>query len=73
MFAAFQAALDVLPPPGERTEWDMAQQFAAAQRVAVLTGTHPQACPSISDPDEAWHWYAQNNPYAGGGRPRPTR
>lgn len=69
MYAAFQAALDELPPPGERTEWDMAQQFAAAQRVAVLTGTHPHAFPSIGDPDEAWQWYAQNNPYATGGPP----
>jgi hypothetical protein len=68
MFAAYRAALDELPPPKDRTEWDMSRQFAAAQRVAVLTGTHPNAFPNLGDPDKAWQWYAENNPYVTGGR-----
>ncbi|MGH3219406.1 MAG: hypothetical protein ACRDPY_11970 [Streptosporangiaceae bacterium] len=68
MFAAYQAALDELPPPADRTDWDMARQGAAAQRVAVLTGTHPNCFPNIGDPDEAWQWYAENNPYVTGVR-----
>jgi hypothetical protein len=66
MFAAYQAALDELPSPGERTEWDMERQFAAARRVAVATGTHPHAFPNLGDPDQAWGWYAENNPYVTG-------
>lgn len=64
VFAAYQAELDELPPPAERTEWDMKRQFAAAQRLAVLTGTHPQAFPNVGDPDQAWEWYAETNPYS---------
>jgi hypothetical protein len=30
MWASFQAALDELPPPRERSEWDMKRQFEAA-------------------------------------------
>lgn len=70
VFAAYQAALAKLPPPADRTEWDMGRQFAAAQRLAVLTGTHPQAFPSTDDPDEAWEWYAANNAYAAAGLPQ---
>ena len=69
MFATYQAALDELPPPAERSEWDLKRQFAAAQRLAVLTGTHPQAFPNFGDHDQAWQWYAENNSYATG---RPT-
>jgi hypothetical protein len=60
-FAAYQAEL---PPPAERSEWEMKRQFAAAQRLAVITGTHPQAFPNLGDPDQAWEWYRENNPYA---------
>lgn len=42
----------------------MKRQFAAAQRLAVLTATHPHAFPNIGDADQAWEWYAANNPYA---------
>jgi len=66
-FAAYQAELDELPPPAERNEWEMKRQFAAAQRLAVITGTHPQAFPNLSDPDQAWEWYRENNPYATAG------
>ena len=63
-FAAYQAELDALPPPVERNEWQMKQQFAATQRLAVITGTHPHAFPNLADPDQAWEWYRDNNPYA---------
>jgi hypothetical protein len=66
VFAAFQAALDALPPAGERNEQDMQRQFEAARQLAVLAGTHPQAFPSFGDPDQAWEWYAENNPYVTG-------
>jgi len=69
VFAAYQAALKKLPPPTERGEWDMERQYAAARRLAVLTGTHPQAFPNLGDPDRAWQWYAENNPYAVGVAP----
>jgi hypothetical protein len=63
-FGAYRAELDRLPPPVERNEWQMKQQFAAAQRLAVITGTHPQAFPNVADQDQAWEWYRDNNPYA---------
>ena len=63
VFAAYQAELDALPPPAERNDWQMTQQFAAAQRLAVITGTHPHAFPNFGDPDQAWEWYRDNNPY----------
>lgn len=69
-FGAYQAELDVLPPPAERNEWQMKQQFAAAQRLAVITGTHPRAFPNVGDPDQAWEWYRDNNPYAAAAFPR---
>jgi hypothetical protein len=69
-FAAYQAELDELPPPAERNEWEMKRQFAAAQRLAVITGTHPQAFPNLGDPDQAWDWYRDNNPYATTALPR---
>lgn len=65
IFAAYQAELGELPPPAERTEWEMKRQYAAAQRLAVLTGTHPQAFPNVGDPDSAWEWYAEANNYSG--------
>jgi hypothetical protein len=51
VFAAYQAELDELPPPPDRTDWEMKRQFAAAQRLAVLTGTHPHAFPNVGDAD----------------------
>jgi hypothetical protein len=68
-FGAYQAELDVLPPPTERNEWQMKRQFAAAQRLAVITGTHPHAFPNVGDPDQAWEWYRDNNPYAAAALP----
>jgi hypothetical protein len=70
VFAAYQAELDELPPPAERSEWDMKRQFAACQRLSVLTGTHPHAFPNIGDVGEAWEWYSANNPYAVAGQPQ---
>ena len=64
VFAAYQDELAELPLPADRTEWDMKRQFAAAQRLAVLTGRHPHAFPNVGDADQAWEWYAANNPYA---------
>jgi hypothetical protein len=64
VFAAYQAELDELPPPAERSDWDMKRQFAAAQRLAVLTGTHPRAFPNVGDPDRAWECYTEMNPYS---------
>jgi hypothetical protein len=61
-FAAHLAELDELPPPAERNDWEMKRQFAAAQRLSVITGTHPQAFPNLGDPDQAWEWYQDNNP-----------
>lgn len=69
-FAAYQAELDELSPPAERNEWEMKRQFAAAQRLAVITGTHPQAFPNVGDPDQAWEWYMNNNPYVTSDLPR---
>ena len=69
-FAAYQAGLDTLSPPAERDEWQLAQQRAAVQRLAVITGTHPHAFPNIGSPDQAWEWYRDNNPYATGALPR---
>lgn len=68
-FSAYQADLNTLPPPPERNEWQMKQQFAAAQRLAVITGTHPHAFPNVGDPDQAWEWYRDNNPYAAAALP----
>jgi hypothetical protein len=48
----------------------MKRQFTAAQRLAVITGTHPQAFPNLGDPDQAWEWYRDNNPYATADLPR---
>jgi hypothetical protein len=64
VFAAYQSELDELPQPADRTEWDLKRQFAAAQRLAVLSGTHPHAFPNVGDADQAWDWYAGNNRYA---------
>ncbi len=47
VFASYQAELAELLPPRERNEWEMKRQFAAAQRLAVITGTHPQAFPNL--------------------------
>jgi soluble lytic murein transglycosylase-like protein len=69
-FAAYQAELDALPPPAERNEWQMKQQFAASQRLAVITGTHPHAFPQLADQDQAWEWYRDNGPYATAALPR---
>ena len=70
VFAAYQAELDELPPPADRTEWEMKRQFAAAQRLAVLTGTHPHTFPVLGNADDAWNWYKDNNPYATKDLPR---
>ena len=69
-FAAYRAEMDTLPPPAERNQWQQAQQAAASQRLAVITGTHPHAFPSLGDPDRAWEWYKNNNPYATTALPR---
>lgn len=69
VFAAYTAELAELPPPADRSEWEMKRQFAAAQRLAVLTGTHPHAFPNVGDPDQAWEWYAANNRHATGAPP----
>jgi hypothetical protein len=42
-FAAYHAELDELPPPAECNQWQTAQQIAASQRLAVITGTHPHS------------------------------
>ncbi len=70
VFATYQAELAELPPPAERSEWEMKRQFAAAQRLAVLTGTHPHTFPNVGDPDQAWDWYAEYNPYSDRSAPR---
>jgi hypothetical protein len=70
VFGAYQAGLDTLPPPAERDEWQKAQQAAASQRLAVITGTHPHAFPNLGDLDQAWEWYRNNNPYATAALPR---
>jgi hypothetical protein len=64
IFAACQTELDELGPVADRNEWQLKQGFAAANRLAVLTGTHPHAFPNLGDPDDAWDWYKENNPYA---------
>jgi hypothetical protein len=69
VFTAYTSELAELPPPADRTEWDMKRQFAAAQRLAVLTGNHPHAFPNFGDPDQAWEWYAANNRHAAGTLP----
>jgi hypothetical protein len=70
VFAAYQAELDALPPPAKRDEWQTAQQRAASQRLAVITGTHPHAFPNLGEPDQARAWYRNNNPYATAAVPR---
>ena len=52
----------MLPPPDERNEWRRAQQAAASQRLAVITGIHPHAFPILGDLAQAWDWYRDNNP-----------
>ncbi len=69
-FGAYRAELDALSPPAEREAWQQAQANAACQRLAVITGTHPNAFPSLGDPDDAWAWYKDNNPYATARLPR---
>lgn len=70
VFAAYQAELDTLPLPTERDQWQTAQQIAASQRLAVITGTHPHAFPNFGAPDQAWEWYRNNNSYATVALPR---
>lgn len=72
-FGAYQAELDMLPPPAERNKWQTAQQIAASQRLAVITGTHPHAFPNLGDSDQAWEWYRDSNPYATAALPRRHR
>ena len=69
-FTAYQAELEALAPPAERDAWQTAQQYAAAQRLAVITGNHPDVFPNLGDPDQAWEWYRDNNPYATAELPR---
>jgi hypothetical protein len=69
-FAAYQAELDTLSPPAERDAWQNARYAAACQRLAVITGTHPHAFPSLGDPDQAWMWYRDNNAFATAALPR---
>jgi hypothetical protein len=69
-FAAYQAELGELSPPAERNEWEMKRQYAAVQRLAVITGTHPRGFPNLGDPDQDWEWYRGNNPYATAAQPR---
>ena len=38
----------------QRDEWQLARQRAAVQRLAVITGTHPQNFPNIGSPQRAW-------------------
>jgi hypothetical protein len=63
-FAAMRAELDVLPQAGERSEWDRKRQYAAVNRLSLLAGTFPQSFPMLGNADDAWNWYAQNNPNA---------
>jgi len=63
LFAALQADLSALPPPGERSKDDMERQYTAVRRFSVLTGTFPQAFPSLGNVDQAWEWYASYNRY----------
>ena len=49
-FAAYRAQLDALPSPAERDPWQQAQANAACQRLAVITGTHPNAFPASAPP-----------------------
>jgi hypothetical protein len=69
VFAAYQAELEELPPPAARNEWEMKRQYAASQRLAVITGTHPHAFPNLGDPEQAWEWYRDKNSYATAARP----
>jgi hypothetical protein len=69
-FAAHRAELDALSLPAERDAWQQALANAAYQRLAVIAGTHPNAFPSLGDPDDAWAWYRDNNPYASARLPR---
>jgi hypothetical protein len=64
LYAALQADLDALPPPGERSKDDMEGQYTAVRRFSVLTGTFPQAFPALGNVDDAWQWYASYNRYA---------
>jgi hypothetical protein len=64
VFAAMQSELDELAPAGERSEWDRKRQYAAVNRLSMLAGTFPQSFPMLGNADDAWQWYAQNNPYA---------
>jgi len=63
-FAAMNADLGRLPPPEERSDWEMKQQYAAVNRFSVLTGRFPHAYPIRDNADDAWAWYQENNPYA---------
>jgi hypothetical protein len=63
-FAELQAELDQLGPQAERNEWQLKQGYAAVRKFSVLAGTSPQAYPILSNADDAWQWYAANNPYA---------
>jgi hypothetical protein len=42
-FAAMNADLGRLPPPAERSDWEMQEQYAAVNRFSVLTGRFPHA------------------------------
>jgi hypothetical protein len=69
-FAAMNADLGRLPPPAERSDWEMQEQYAAVNRSSVLTGRFPHAYPIRDSADDAWAWYHENNPYA---TPDPLR
>jgi hypothetical protein len=64
LYAALQADLDKLPLPRERSKDDMERQYTAIRRFSVLTGTFPQAFPSLGNVDQAWEWYSSYNRYA---------
>jgi hypothetical protein len=70
VFIAHRAELDDLSPPAERDVWQRARANAASQRLAIITGAHPNAFPSLGDPEDAWTWYRDNNPYASARLPR---
>jgi hypothetical protein len=64
VFAAYEAEMNELGPVADRNEWQLKQGYDAEHRLSVLTGIHPQPFPIRSNPDDAWAWYRDNNPYA---------
>jgi hypothetical protein len=72
-WAVMQAELDALPPPSDRSDWELQRCYKVINRFSMLTGTFPKAFPMLGDVDSGWAWYMKNNQYATEAPPETPR